>query len=426
GIAEEQRLNLEKQVEELEGKTVEREKHELERSLAIKYHKAKFFDRRKALRRLAQVHRKLKGDIEEDVRLGLERTRQSEETDLKYVLYFPKDKKYLPLEKGKEGPPRAQKTHERLLKAALGRGEAAGWTEFQENLEKFVTGDRGRKKRANVAAVEGAATGGEGGEPSGKRKKGLDGLAVVAQEKLWGDEEEEGEGEGEGEGGEGHAGGSREGGGGSGSADGGSVEEGSSSEGGEEEEEEEEEEEAKKAPEGTGSSRSTESDSEVELSGDEGFGAAASDEDDAYSFAEARMRWASGGGGTAATITGGDSSSDGGSSAGAEATNRKTAGGGLEGAGSASERGVTSDGSQSDDSVGDIYVGGPGGLPAAVGARAGEATGRLEGFRVLMGRGEAPEGGGYRTGGAGGVGGGASRGLAGLRDVRGEGEGGGE
>ena len=36
GIVEEQRLSLRKQVEELEGKTAEREKHELERSLAIK------------------------------------------------------------------------------------------------------------------------------------------------------------------------------------------------------------------------------------------------------------------------------------------------------------------------------------------------------------------------------------------------------
>ena len=36
GIVEEQRLSLKNQVEELEGKTAEREKHERERTLAIK------------------------------------------------------------------------------------------------------------------------------------------------------------------------------------------------------------------------------------------------------------------------------------------------------------------------------------------------------------------------------------------------------
>lgn len=36
GIVEEQRLSLKNQVEELEGKTAEREKHEREKTLAIK------------------------------------------------------------------------------------------------------------------------------------------------------------------------------------------------------------------------------------------------------------------------------------------------------------------------------------------------------------------------------------------------------
>eukprot|EP00904_Undaria_pinnatifida_P009699 jgi/Undpi1/585/HiC_scaffold_10.g04049.m1 len=428
GIVEEQRLSLKNQVEELEGKTAEREKHERERTLAIKYHKLKFFDRRKALRRLGQVHRKLKGDIDEDMRLELERTRQSEETDLK----------------GKEGPPRAQKTHERLLKAALVRGEAAGWTEFQENLEKFVTGDRGRKTGTDIVAVEDAAAGRGRDKPGVKRTKGLDGLAVVAQEKLWGDEEEEEAGEGDG----GLADGRTEGGGGS-STDGESGEEDNGSEKGEEEKAkmarpsgtpretnatvnptnwEERSKKRKKtpglAPEGTGSIRSTKSDSEGELSGDEGFGAAASDEDDAYSFAEARMRWASGGAGgrsgtaaaaIVATTTGEDSSSDDGSSAGAKTTDGKTARGGLGGTGFADGRGVTSDDSQSDDSVGDIYSGARGKLPSDGGVDARHSSVEDEGLdsnsdtdndsnKDSQAGGEGRGGGGNAAGGGGGKG----------------------
>ena len=79
----------------------------------------------------------------------------SQPTSSQYVLYFPKDKKYLQLEKGKEGPPRAQRSHARFLKEALARGEAAGWTEFQHNLDKFVNGrgkEGGRPKAAAQAA----------------------------------------------------------------------------------------------------------------------------------------------------------------------------------------------------------------------------------------------------------------------------------
>lgn len=43
-------------------------------STAFRYHKAKFFDRRKALRRLAQIHRKLKGVSYKPGWVGLYRT----------------------------------------------------------------------------------------------------------------------------------------------------------------------------------------------------------------------------------------------------------------------------------------------------------------------------------------------------------------
>ncbi|CAN0370798.1 unnamed protein product, partial [Hapterophycus canaliculatus] len=131
-------------------------------------------------------------DIEDSARAELEKKRESEEADLKYVLYFPKDKKYLPLGKGKEGPPRAQRSHERFLKEAFSRGEAAGWTEFQDNLDKFVTSG-GAAGAGRTRATPSPAQEPEGGESASgdgrgakRRKVGLDTLPVVAQEKLWG------------------------------------------------------------------------------------------------------------------------------------------------------------------------------------------------------------------------------------------------
>ncbi|CAM9452209.1 unnamed protein product, partial [Ectocarpus sp. 4 AP-2014] len=339
GIEEEQRLHLQRQVDELEGKVSEREKQERERTLAIKYHKAKFFDRRKALRRLAQIHRKLKGDIEEAARAELERKRDGEEADLKYVLYFPKDKKYLPLGKGKEGPPRAQRSHARFLKEALMRGEAAGWTEFQDNLDKFVTGggEGGRPK----VALDAAAAAEEGDV---KRNEGIGALPVVAQQKLWDDGEDNSSAEGEGtekgdaeesesDSGDGVAGQQGAGKDAAPAARGKKVK-------------------RQPAESGSGSSESEQgeaagdsSDSAGELSGDEGFGAAASDEDDAYSFAEARMRWASGAAAAAAadpigSTQGGDGGSTSGRSDGSHTDGHDS----------------DTDGHDSDGSVGDIYA----------------------------------------------------------------------
>ncbi|CAM9183766.1 unnamed protein product, partial [Pylaiella littoralis] len=338
GIEEEQRLHLKTQVEELEGKFSERQKHERERTLAIKYHKAKFFDRRKALRRLAQIHRKLQGDIEEAVRAELERNRESEEADLKYVLYFPKDKKYLPLGKGKEGPPRAQRSHERFLKEALARGEAAGWTEFQDNLNKFVTSSAGGGPERAAPSPSLEAEDANAGDGRGlKRKKEIDSLPVVAQENIWNEEDDrsskEQEEEEEGEGGE----------------EGDAVNAGDDEVAGAEaapaatdtasallrkKSSKDKKNLSAQVESGPRTSQPESSDSEGELSGDEGFGAAASDEEEAYSFAEARMRWASGGRG------GGEGGGEGGS-AGTE----RASGGASDG---------SSDGHDSDESVGQI------------------------------------------------------------------------
>lgn len=180
------------------------------------------------------------------------------------MLYFPKDKRYISLEKGKAGPPRARRSYDRLLKEAMSRGEAAGWAEFQHNLDKFV-----------VSSGDNRSSSGEIGI---KRKRGLHTLPVITQENIWDEDEPRGDEK---------------------------VSVSKSEEKGIRQKTE------PRVPKGDADSslgkaknkRREKPDSSArenfdetleedeELSGDEGFGAADSDEEDAYSFAETRMRW---------------------------------------------------------------------------------------------------------------------------------------
>lgn len=108
---------------------------------------------------------------------------------LQYTVYFPKDRKYVQVQRGKEGSPRARRAFERLLEEALVRGQAEGWVEFQSNIDKFVTCSGGAG-----AAEEGAVDGRSAGM---KRKRGTTGtLPVVRQTRLWeGDGEDAGDGD---------------------------------------------------------------------------------------------------------------------------------------------------------------------------------------------------------------------------------------
>lgn len=183
------------------------------------------------------------------------------------MLYFPKDKRYIPLEKGKAGPPRARRSYDRFLKEALSRGEAAGWTEFQHNLDKFV-----------VSSGENLSSSGASGI---KRKRGLHTLPVITQENIWDEDEPRGDEDV-------------------------SMSESEEKGIGKETEPRVPKGEADSSLEQARNKRREKPDSSAredfdesleedeELSGDEGFGAADSDEEDAYSFAEARVRWEGG------------------------------------------------------------------------------------------------------------------------------------
>jgi len=69
-----------------------------ERAMATRYHKIKFFDRQKLLRKIAQIKRRLEGEgISSNVRKSLNAELFDLRVDLNYVMNYPKLEKYISL-----------------------------------------------------------------------------------------------------------------------------------------------------------------------------------------------------------------------------------------------------------------------------------------------------------------------------------------
>ena len=131
-LAADVRVATERRLKALEADLARAETARVERTLATRYHKVKFFERQKVLRKLAQAKRQLAEGQEEGEggealgkkeRRKLEKKVQGLRVDLNYVLHYPKTKKYISL-----FPPEARK----------GRDEDGGDddAEVDENEEK--------------------------------------------------------------------------------------------------------------------------------------------------------------------------------------------------------------------------------------------------------------------------------------------------
>ncbi|PIL33703.1 hypothetical protein GSI_04328 [Ganoderma sinense ZZ0214-1] len=130
-LAADVRVATERRLKALEGDLARAEAARVERTLATRYHKVKFFERQKILRKLAQAKRQLaEGQGEDGEALGKKERRKLEKmvaglrVDLNYVLHYPKTKKYISL-----FPPEARK-------GRVGEGEGDDDEEMDENEEK--------------------------------------------------------------------------------------------------------------------------------------------------------------------------------------------------------------------------------------------------------------------------------------------------
>ncbi|KAI0327928.1 hypothetical protein GY45DRAFT_1327000 [Cubamyces sp. BRFM 1775] len=101
-LAADVRVATERRLKSLEADLAKAEQARLERTMATRYHKIKFFERQKVSRKLNQTKRKLAstdGDtgVSAKERKELEARLAELRVDLNYILHYPKTKKYISL-----------------------------------------------------------------------------------------------------------------------------------------------------------------------------------------------------------------------------------------------------------------------------------------------------------------------------------------
>ncbi|KAF5375530.1 hypothetical protein D9615_009197 [Tricholomella constricta] len=95
-LAADVRVETERRLKTLEADLVQAEASKKERDIAIRYHKVKFFERQKVVRKLNQTKKRL-ASAEASSKPQLEATLAELRVDLNYILHYPKTKKYISL-----------------------------------------------------------------------------------------------------------------------------------------------------------------------------------------------------------------------------------------------------------------------------------------------------------------------------------------
>ncbi|KAI0264134.1 hypothetical protein BC834DRAFT_826678 [Gloeopeniophorella convolvens] len=106
GLAANVRVETERKLKALEADLATAERANKERALAVRYHKIKFFDRQKVLRKIKQTNTQLEDDgLSSKRRKKVEAELFELRVDLNYVMNYPKTEKYISL-----FPPEARQT----------------------------------------------------------------------------------------------------------------------------------------------------------------------------------------------------------------------------------------------------------------------------------------------------------------------------
>jgi len=129
-LAADVRVETERRLKSLQKDLEKAETASKERALAVRYHKVKFFERQKLLRRINQA--KKQTPIDEDQLFALR-------VDLNYVLNYPKLRKYVAL-----FPPAADEG------STLSTGENAGETETDAAREEVRALIRGQMEKGEI------------------------------------------------------------------------------------------------------------------------------------------------------------------------------------------------------------------------------------------------------------------------------------
>ncbi|KAH9039878.1 hypothetical protein EDB85DRAFT_229143 [Lactarius pseudohatsudake] len=135
GLAADVRVESERKLKALETDLVAAEKANKERALATRYHKAKFFDRQKLIRKIKQTKKRLEEDgVSSKVRKALGAELFELRVDLNYVLNYPRLEKYISL-----FPPDVRQT-EGAAAPVHSVGSSSATDDKREALREWVRG----------------------------------------------------------------------------------------------------------------------------------------------------------------------------------------------------------------------------------------------------------------------------------------------
>ncbi|KAK0495025.1 hypothetical protein EDD18DRAFT_1173623 [Armillaria luteobubalina] len=95
-LAADVRVTTERRLKALEAELAEAEQIRKERALGMRYHRVKFFERQKVLRKVKQAKKQL-SIIPQNEKKALKSSLFDARVDLNYILHYPKTKKYISL-----------------------------------------------------------------------------------------------------------------------------------------------------------------------------------------------------------------------------------------------------------------------------------------------------------------------------------------
>ncbi|KAF8885989.1 hypothetical protein BD779DRAFT_1662784 [Infundibulicybe gibba] len=191
-LAADVRVETERRLKALEADLVQAESSKKERTLAVRYHKIKFFERQKVVRKLTQV--KKRKAAEDDP--ALDESLFALRVDLNYILHYPKTKKYISLfpPEVREGEPQSHSGAE-MDKTTTGREEVKSWIRERMSAGKLSAEpelhlDVRSDRKLHSGEWDGRGEGGDASrKPTKSKKTKKDARLAVDEDMFFGVDE---------------------------------------------------------------------------------------------------------------------------------------------------------------------------------------------------------------------------------------------
>ncbi|KAJ6534028.1 hypothetical protein DFH09DRAFT_1043627 [Mycena vulgaris] len=178
-LAADVRVETERRLKALEADLEVAEQGKKERTLAVRYHKVKFFERQKVVRKLNQTKKKIATTDTPELQATLHELR----VDLNYIMHYPKTRKYISL-----FPPELRKGETQELASDAGREEVRAWVRAQ-----MAGGELSAEPELHLDSRGGGGAVDWGGEKK-KTKKKAGGtepeMDVEPEDAFFGDDDE--------------------------------------------------------------------------------------------------------------------------------------------------------------------------------------------------------------------------------------------